>query len=257
MVFTDSAATKQPEQNAEQTQTEASPQTSFLDKLVETKGENWRDPETLAKGKLEADGYIKNLEDQLVQMREDMKKQDYQADLLAQLQNKATETTTVNNGESNNNNGSIDTQNTTGVVDEDTLKSLVEKTLTQREKNSTVQQNLSQVDKELESSFGTEAAATVQKKAEELGMSMDRLRDIASESPSAFFTLIGQPEKTFSPMVQGSVRTEGVNMQASADRNWSYYQNLRRENPNEYYSPKIQQQLIQDKMKMGDKFGNS
>jgi hypothetical protein len=257
MVFTDSAATKQPEQNAEQTQTEASPQASFLDKLVETKGENWRDPETLAKGKLEADGYIKNLEDQLVQMREDMKKQDYQADLLAQLQNKATETTTVNNGESNNNNGSIDTQNTTGVVDEDTLKSLVEKTLTQREKNSTVQQNLSQVDKELESSFGTEAAATVQKKAEELGMSMDRLRDIASESPSAFFTLIGQPEKTFSPMVQGSVRTEGVNMQASADRNWSYYQNLRRENPNQYYSPKIQQQLIQDKMKMGDKFGNS
>jgi len=257
MVFTDSAATKQPEQNAEQTQTEASPQASFLDKLVETKGENWRDPETLAKGKLEADGYIKNLEDQLVQMREDMKKQDYQADLLAQLQNKATETTTVNNGESNNNNGSINTQNTTGVVDEDTLKSLVEKTLTQREKNSTVQQNLSQVDKELESSFGTEAAATVQKKAEELGMSMDRLRDIASESPSAFFTLIGQPEKTFSPMVQGSVRTEGVNMQASADRNWSYYQNLRRENPNQYYSPKIQQQLIQDKMKMGDKFGNS
>ena len=257
MVFTDSAATKQPEQNAEQTQAEASPQTSFLDKLVETKGENWRDPETLAKGKLEADGYIKNLEDQLVQMREDMKKQDYQADLLAQLQNKATETTTVNNGESNNNNGSINTQNTTGVVDEDTLKSLVEKTLTQREKNSTVQQNLSQVDKELESSFGTEAAATVQKKAEELGMSMDRLRDIASESPSAFFTLIGQPEKTFSPMVQGSVRTEGVNMQASADRNWSYYQNLRRENPNQYYSPKVQQQLIQDKMKMGDKFGNS
>jgi len=257
MVFTDSAATKQPEQNAEQTQTEASPQASFLDKLVETKGENWRDPETLAKGKLEADGYIKNLEDQLVQMREDMKKQDYQADLLAQLQNKATETTTVNNGESNNNNGSIDTQNTTGVVDEDTLKSLVEKTLTQREKNSTVQQNLSQVDKELESSFGTEAAATVQKKAKELGMSMDRLRDIASESPSAFFTLIGQPEKTFSPMVQGSVRTEGVNMQASADRNWSYYQNLRRENPNQYYSPKVQQQLIQDKMKMGDKFGNS
>lgn len=257
MVFTDSAATKQPEQNAEQTQTEASPQTSFLDKLVETKGENWRDPETLAKGKLEADGYIKNLEDQLVQMREDMKKQDYQADLLAQLQNKATETTTVNNGESNNNNGSINTQNTTGVVDEDTLKSLVEKTLTQREKNSTVQQNLSQVDKELESSFGTEAAATVQKKAEELGISMDRLRDIASESPSAFFTLIGQPEKTFSPMVQGSVRTEGVNMQASTDRNWSYYQNLRRENPNQYYSPKIQQQLIQDKMKMGDKFGNS
>jgi DNA polymerase III alpha subunit (gram-positive type) len=193
MVFTDSAATAQTEQTTEQTQPETSPQESYVQKLVEAKGENWKDPEVLAKGKLEADGYIKTLEDQLAQMREDMKKQDYQAQILEQLQNKATESTAVNN-EVPNNNGDINTQNTTASVDEETLKSLVEQTLTQREKDNTVQQNLSQVDKELESSFGTEAAATVQKKAQELGMSMDRLRDIAAESPSAFFTLIGQPQ---------------------------------------------------------------
>jgi len=254
MVFTDSAATAQTEQTTEQTQPETSPQESYVQKLVEAKGENWKDPEVLAKGKLEADGYIKTLEDQLAQMREDMKKQDYQAQILEQLQNKATESTAVNN-EVPNNNGDISTQNTTASVDEETLKSLVEQTLSQREKDNTVQQNLSQVDKELESSFGTEAAATVQKKAQELGMSMDRLRDIAAESPSAFFTLIGQPQKTFSPMVQGSVRTEGVNMQASAERDWSYYQKLRRENRNLYYSPKVQQQMFQDKARLGEKFG--
>jgi DNA polymerase III alpha subunit (gram-positive type) len=254
MVFTDSAATAQTEQTTEQTQPETSPQESYVQKLVEAKGENWKDPEVLAKGKLEADGYIKTLEDQLAQMREDMKKQDYQAQILEQLQNKATESTAVNN-EVPNNNGDINTQNTTASVDEETLKSLVEQTLTQREKDNTVQQNLSQVDKELESSFGTEAAATVQKKAQELGMSMDRLRDIAAESPSAFFTLIGQPQKTFSPMVQGSVRTEGVNMQASTERDWSYYQKLRRENRNLYYSPKVQQQMFQDKARLGEKFG--
>ena len=254
MVFTDSAATAQTEQTTEQTQLETSPQESYVQKLVEAKGENWKDPEVLAKGKLEADGYIKTLEDQLAQMREDMKKQDYQAQILEQLQNKATESTAVNN-EVPNNNGDINTQNTTASVDEETLKSLVEQTLSQREKDNTVQQNLSQVDKELESSFGTEAAATVQKKAQELGMSMDRLRDIAAESPSAFFTLIGQPQKTFSPMVQGSVRTEGVNMQASTERDWSYYQKLRRENRNLYYSPKVQQQMFQDKARLGEKFG--
>ena len=57
-------------------------------------------------------------------------------------------------------------------------------------------------------------------------------------------------------MVQGSVRTEGVNMQTSAERNWSYYQNLRKSDRHTYYSPKIQQQLMEDKMRMGDKFGN-
>lgn len=111
------------------------------------------------------------------------------------------------------------------------------------------------VDQELEKSFGTEAKATIQKKAEELGMSLQRMQEIAAESPTAFFSLIGEPKKSFNPMVQGSVRTEGVNMQASTDRDWSYYQNLRRENKNLYYTPKIQRQLMEDKVRLGDKFG--
>jgi hypothetical protein len=50
----------------------------------------------LAKGKLEADGYIKTLEDQLTAMREDLGKQEYSKQLLDQLQNKATAPTNVN-----------------------------------------------------------------------------------------------------------------------------------------------------------------
>lgn len=256
MVLTDLAATEQPTQVAEQTQTETQPQESFLQKLVEAKGDNWSDPEVLAKGKLEADGYIKSLEDQIAQMREDMKKQDYQAQILEQLQNKAAETTTAQTAMPNDN-GSTETQNTTASLSENDLESLVEKTLVKREQDSVIKQNLAQVDQELVNSFGTEAEATVRQKAQELGMSLSRLRDIAAESPTAFFSLIGQPQQTFSPMVQGSVRTEGVNMQASNTRDWNYYQKLRRENPNQYYSPKVQQQLIQDRMKMGDKFGNT
>ena len=257
MVFTDSAATAQTEQTAEVQGQETTPQESYLQKLVEAKGENWKDPEVLAKGKLEADGYIKTLEDQLEQMREDMKKQDYQAQILDQLQNKATESTAVSTEvPNNNNNGDINAQNTTEAVDEEVLKSLVEKTLTQREKDAVIKQNLLQVDQELEKSFGTEASAKVQEKADQLGMSMERLREIAAESPAAFMSLIGEPQKTFSPMVQGSVRTEGVNMQPSAERDWNFYQNLRRQNSKEYYTPKVQQQMMKDKLRLGDRFGN-
>ena len=56
-------------------------------------------------------------------------------------------------------------------------------------------------------------------------------------------------------MVQGSVRTEGVNMQNSTERDFSYYQKLRRENRNLYYSAKTQQQMFQDKGRLGEKFG--
>jgi DNA polymerase III alpha subunit (gram-positive type) len=249
MVFTDNTATTQEDQNNENQE-----QQSFLDKLVQAKGENWRDPETLAKGKLEADGYIKNLEDQLATMREDMKKQDYQSEILTQLQNKATETSAVNT-EVPNNNTSVNTQDTTGAVNEEDLKSLVEKTLNQRELQAKVQTNLQFVDKELEGSFGTEAKAQIERKATELGMSVDRLRDIAAESPNAFFALIGENKRPTEPMVSGSVRTEGVSMQPSTERNFDYYQKLRRDNRNLYYSAKTQQQMFEDKSRLGDKFG--
>jgi hypothetical protein len=81
------------------------------------------------------------------------------------------------------------------------------------------------------------------------------MQEIAAESPTAFFNLIGELKKDFKPMVQGSVRTEGVNMQASSERDWSYYQNLRRDNRSLYYTPKIQRQLMEDKNRLGGKFG--
>jgi C4-type Zn-finger protein len=255
MVFTEGTETAQTTQ-PEQTQEETSPQGSFLSKLVEAKGENWKDPEVLAKGKIEADGYIQTLEGQLTQMREDLKKKEYQEEVLEQLQKKATESTAVNNGVPNNNNSNTEGENTTRNLSEEDLKSLVEQTLNQREADAVTKTNLQRVDEELDKSFGTNAEEVVKKKAEELGMSMERLSEIASESPNAFFTLIGEPKPTFNPMVNGSVRTEGVNMQVSTDRNWQYYQKLRRENPNQYYEPKMQQQLLQDRMRLGDNFGN-
>lgn len=254
-VFTEGAATEQSTQTEQQTTETTTPQESFVAKLVEAKGENWKDPEVLAKGKLEADNYISELEQQLSQMREDMAKQDYAKTLLDQLQNKAADPTTANTAMPNNNTGGTTDGNTNPNLSEDDLKSLVEKTLTAREQENTVKQNLALVDQELEKSYGTEAKAMIQKKSEELGISLQRMQELASESPSAFFTLIGEPKKSFNPMVQGSVRTEGVNMQASTERDWSYYQKLRRENKNLYYTPKIQRQLMDDKIRLGDKFG--
>jgi|TARA_R110002167_G_scaffold264255_1_gene470961 hypothetical protein len=255
MVFTEGTATAQTTQT-EQTQEATPPQDSFLSKLVEAKGENWSNPEVLAKGKLEADTYIQTLETQLTQMREDLKKKEYQEEVLEQLQKKATDSTAVNNGAPNNNNSNTDRENTTRNISEEDLKSLVEKTLTERDKDSVVKQNLRLVNEEMEKSYGTDATTKIQEKARELGMSFERMQEIASESPNAFFSLIGEPKKDFRPMVQGSVRTEGVNMQASTERDWSYYQNLRRDNRSLYYTPKIQRQLMEDKGRMGDRFGN-
>lgn len=253
MVFTENSSTMG-ETQTEVTQQGTPPQDSFLQKLVETKGENWRDPEVLARGKLEADGYIKTLEDQLALMREDISKQDYSKQILDQLQNKATDSSPVLSEGSNKNSGDTQANNTSQAMSEENLKSLVEQTLSQRDKETTVKRNLSLVDDELTKTFGTEATVEVKKKADALGMSMDRLKEIAAESPNAFFTLIGEPKKSFSPMVTGSVRTDGVNMQNSSEHNFDYYQKLRRENRALYYSPKVQQQMMADASRLGDRY---
>lgn len=254
-VFSEEAQPNAPQETEQTTQT-TEPTESYVAKLVEAKGENWKDPEVLAKGKLEADRYISELEAQMNQLREDLKKEDYAEKILQEIRNKATESSTVKESLPNNNNADATKDDTPqSSLSEEDLKSLVEKTLTEREVQNTVAQNLRLVDEELTKQFGTEAQKTIAKKSEELGISMDRMKEIASESPTAFFALIGEGKKNFNPMVNSSVRTEGVNTQASTERDWSYYQKLRRENKNLYYTPKIQQQLMDDKLRLGDKFG--
>ena len=254
-VFSESSPTTDTTQPEIQATESTQPQDSFVQKLVEAKGDNWKDPEVLAKGKIEADGYIQKLEEQLTNMREDLGKQDYAKDLLEQLQNKAADPINAKNAMPNNDTGGTSEGNTNPNLSEEDLKSLVERTLTERDKDSVVKQNLNLVNNEMEKSYGTDASTKIQNKAKELGLTLERMQEIAAESPTAFFNLIGEPKKDFRPMVEGSVRTEGVNMQASNERDWSYYQNLRRDNRSLYYSPKIQRQLIEDKNRLGGKFG--
>lgn len=257
-VFEDKPVEAKPEaqQAPEQAQTETQTSESFLGKLVAEKGENWKDPEVLAKGKLESDRYIKELESQLEQMRGDLSKQDYSAQLLEQLRDKAPTPTEGSLAASQKDTGGTNPGNTSPAVSEDDLKSLVEKTLTEREKQATVQQNLQAVEQKMEELYGTEANAKVKERAKELDMPLSRMADLAQESPTAFFNLMGEPTARPQMMTRGSVNTESVGVGKGGERDFAHYQKLRRENRGLYYSPKMQQQMFEDKLRLGDRFGN-
>jgi hypothetical protein len=260
MTVFDEASTEQtqtPEATTtpDQTTTEETTTSPYLSKIIQERGDNWKDPEVLAKGKLEADQHIKSLETQLAELREDLSKQDYASQLLKQLQDKAPESTEGNPEVSTDTSGGTEV-NTRPSVSEEELASLVEKTLTERERKASVQQNVDTVDKALTEKYGTEANAIVTKKAEELGLSLSRMEEIASESPTAFMALVGEPAPKAPVFTEGSVRTEAVGQTSGGQRDWTYYQNLRRKDRTLYFSPKIQQQMMEDKQKLGDRFGN-
>ena len=228
----------------------------WLAKVVEAKGESFKDVQVLAKSKLDSDAYIKELEKQAAALREDLAKQDYAQKLLEQLQSKAPSPTNGNAVAPNQNNGSTTPSDTKPEISEDILKALVERTLTEREQANTAQQNAAAVREALVAKYGTDAKAHVERKAQELGMPYSRLEALATESPNAFLTLIGEPKQEFKPVLTGSINTQSVSVQSPTTRDWNYYQELRRKNKTEYFKPSTQQQMMKDKIAMGDRFGN-
>tara|TARA_R110000823_G_scaffold126329_1_gene253389 strand:- start:39 stop:803 length:765 start_codon:yes stop_codon:yes gene_type:complete len=227
---------------------------SYVQRLVEERGEKWQDPETIAKGKVEADQHIKNLETQLAEMREDLKKQDYAKALLEQVQNKAVApAATKAELPNNDSNGGVAEPDTT--VEAPDMESLVEEALKKRDAKNTAAQNVKQVDDALTQTYGTEAAKVVAEKAAELGMGLDRLQAIASESPAAFLRLMGEaPVVNTGTAPKSSVNTTAGNFNGAGGKDWAFFQNLRRTNPTQYYTPSVQRELIAARDKAGDSF---
>jgi hypothetical protein len=218
---------------------------SYVEALVKERGEQWKDPEVIAKGKREADKHIAELNKQLEELKTQSESGKKIEDLLAKME-EATKSKTTSESD------------TKTSVSEDDIQSLVEQTLTKRQQEERYKSNLEQVDSQLAEAFGDEAGSVVQKKAQELGMSMDKLKEIAAESPNAFLALVGEkPKEGQSMRTDSTIRTEGLNTDSSrGKRNNAYYQELRRKEPRTFNTAAIQNQMIEDRMKLGDAFYN-
>jgi hypothetical protein len=218
-------------------------------------GKKFKDVESLAKGKLEADRHIEDITKTLNDLREEVKKEEYSKRLLEELQNKGTGTGTgtsaMGSNASNSANG-----NTT--QDASNIEALVEQLMTKKEKTRTLEQNISVANEAVLSQFGDKAAEVVKAKASELGMSVDRLKEIAAESPTAFLQLIGAKTqgKAESVTTPSSIRTETFS-NTNSDRTFEYYQKMRKESKSLYYSPKVQRMLMDDRLRLGEKFYKS
>lgn len=217
-------------------------------------GRKFNDVEALAKGKLEADKFIEQMKQENAALKADLEKTAYRLGVTDRLEEKASASTADLSDPNNNNSGTSDGANTQLGSSEANIESLVEQTLRKREQKTVADSNIALVEAELEKAYGTEAAATVRQKSEELGLPLAELQGMAAKSPAAFMQLMGKPAPKANPLVQGSIRTEGSTMQASSEKDFGYYQRLRRENSSLYYKPSTQRQMMADADRLGDNF---
>lgn len=226
---------------------------SVLGELV-GEGRKFNDVEALAKGKVEADRFIEQMKQENAALKSDLEKQAYKLGVTNKMEEMASAPTAELLDPNNNNGGTTNTANTQPSSSEADIESLVEQTLRKREQESVAKNNIAIVESELAQAYGTEASAAVQQKANELGLPMSELQGMAAKSPAAFMQLMGQSAPKSSPLVQGSIRTEGSTMQASSEKDFGYYQKLRKENSSLYYKPSTQRQMMADADRLGDKF---
>lgn len=203
----------------------------------------------LAKAKIESDRFI----DQLKRENDELRKEVTSKATLDEIMTKIREMNAPQGQQppvtppANPDNGSP--QN---------IESVVATLLEKRSLEDRVRSNTEVVSQTLQEKFGADAQIHLNKKAKELGVSLDYLRRIASESPKAFFTLIGVSNErpvaapVVAPRVLGQVHNEPVG--SDGQRNKAYYDKIKAVNPAEYFSPKIQNQMYKDAMKLGDAF---
>jgi hypothetical protein len=225
--------------------------TPKLDQFV-GEGKKYSDSDAVAKALVEKDTFIQRLLDEKRQLEADFKAaQNLQAynDRIAALEARAqverVEPTPPTNAPSTP---------TPSGVDEATVQRLIE----QREASQKRTRNLLEVKDKLTEVFGDDYPTRVKAQAQALGIDMAKLNELAAETPSAFYALIGldRPAQRAGDVAPPATQVNSAS-QFNANvgkKNNKYYSELRRTKPNEYYTPRIAMEEFNELKRQGPAF---
>lgn len=183
--------------------------TTFEDLLGMVTNENgerkYRDVPSALQGLQHAQTFISQLKSENAQLKQEMEGLRIQTQKIAELeQTIKTLTANVQNPPEQRPEGA--------VLNEQTLAEILDRKLSEREREAQRAANISKVVNSVREKFGDKAEEVFYGKAKELGMTVAEINELASKSPTAVLGLIGvsqAPAQPFkSPVTPGS-NTEG------------------------------------------------
>lgn len=233
------------------TQTSDNQDKSILDELV-GEGKKFATVEDLAKGKLEADAHIVQIEGENKLTREQLK------DLETKSEKQATIADLIKTVQESNKQGKDDTNQ---MSDEDLSKKI--RSIVQGDADlSTKESNLAKANKAVLDKLNGDveaAKAYVAERAEKLGMSVAELQTLGETSPDAFHALMGTNPSTVSSSVTalpGVKPPQGTEEEIDGHKTKAYYDKLKKEMGIAKYwkDTKVQGQYTKDAMALGGRF---
>lgn len=200
---------------------------NLLDALV-GEGKKYKTVEELAKAYVNADTFIDELKNENRGLREKVTKDATLAEALQRLQQQENEGRT--------------TTTAAPAITEETLLKLVDQAVTGRETVKTKEANLLKADKRMKELFGEKAVEVFKSKAT-TPETAKALTALAEVNPEQFIALFEQPATSTSTVDTGTTNTTSLGMNKnteSTEGTMAYYNKIRRENPELYYSQDFQ-----------------
>lgn len=214
----------------------------------------WKDKprEELELAKAESDLYIKTLERQKDEMRNDLLKKNEDLNARTNLEDLI---------ERLNSQPSLSPQSPRDntekpAINPDEIELRILKTIENNKLKEIENANLLQVQNKLKDRFGQHTSEILKEQADTLGLSEKDVNDLAKKSPEAFFRMLGldQAKDTTNIAPPRNERRNDSFVPKSQKRTWTWYQDLKTKNPNEYWSPKTQLQMHKDAETLGSTF---
>jgi len=217
-------------------------------------GKKYKDEKALAKAVMHGTSTIDLYKTRMDQMREDMLKlrEDNLAkanleDLIDQLSKKQ-----------NTNHELPPVKEEKPGMSTDDLESLFETKLQQHELKKKADENLNAVRAKLKEQLGDKAPEILKQRTQELGLTDQEVSDLAKKSPTALLRVLGLEQQNnqsyFQSPPRSDKRTDNFAPTGEKKRTWSYYQELKKANPQLYYDPKIAVQMQKDAIEYGESF---
>lgn len=216
---------------------------SYRDLLV-GEGKKFKDDEALARGKIESDRFIQQLQREQAQLRADLDSRLNMEDLVKKLGNK-TSTVVPTNDNTENQSDPTPTVMPTNVVDPNEIVNLVKNTMTQEQTKLAQEKNLTAVATQLKKVWGDDWVTKLRSAGRSLDLTEAQMDVMAKTSPKALLQAVLPTQSKVDNVSPPRSTILGIPQQ-SQESGWSKYEKMRRENPRMYYSPQMQLQLERD-----------
>jgi hypothetical protein len=221
--------------------------TDYLAALV-GEDKKFKDVSALARGKAEADAYIATLTKSLDELRDELKTRETAGSILDQLkslqQNPGANVPPV-----------IPDPPERKVLTPEELEAMLDRRLTEREARDLAKSNREAVQADLVKKYGSVEAvqAEVARKAKELDIKPEIMKQMAEQSPKAFAALFSPKSAPPSPPRSG-VNTSAQSYSPTGERRQSYWDDLKKADRAAYFSKELTIQRHNDAMRLGETF---